>query len=455
LRRIALLFTAPWLCSCATPPDPRPDAEIIREQLAAQTARHAGNPDMLVLPGLVADRRTGVVTVQGRTTDLEKGGTAEFILIGPDSAHGYEALAGSFSAAADVHRALEFIGIPAGRPYNPDRFHFWPKGERARVSFSSAGIQPVRVETLIMNRRVEQSMPLLGFVFTGSQTSVDPTNPAVTHYAADSQDPQSIISTYNEPTTVLDLPGSVSQSDAYGTMVSSPENPFPSHTLINVMFQREDRTVRRFLDMTLSVRPVKNTDGVSLAQLSYTLSSDGRTDSVENLNAVLLTFAGLCETGCTPFVTLDLHPEIRLSALQELTALLMEVQSDQGIRLEPPRAGQPFLRAFASNPDFREREKRPEQPLELRLSQENGTVQAKLFRIQEEWAEAATAPTQTVTGEDIGSPEALKAALDADNSGIPALVIFAPAPMRLGDFSSFIAPAYTTHPLLHIFLTDP
>jgi hypothetical protein len=108
------------------------DRPKLGDQVAARdTANgltHADNPDILVLPGLVADRRGKHVDLMIESTGLGANEACEYLLVGPGSDHAYEALLWSFASPADIHTALRFIGMPTGSPFDPSSLRYWSKG---------------------------------------------------------------------------------------------------------------------------------------------------------------------------------------------------------------------------------------------------------------------------------------------------------------------------------------
>ena len=180
-----------------------PRDEMRKEAEAAYEAdrrRHADNPDMLVLPGLLADRRARTVTIRARATGLPRGEPMEFFLIPADSGKDYEALAVAFVKPSDVDRAIRFIGLTPGRPINYAQQRFWAKGPRLSIHYEwdqpaaeeGGKPQPVRVraERLAIDTRSGKPMPFDGFIFTGSFrfTQKDERGVETTHYAADVSD---------------------------------------------------------------------------------------------------------------------------------------------------------------------------------------------------------------------------------------------------------------------------
>lgn len=128
------------------------------------------NTNLLVRPGLTADRTAQWVRVEAVATGMAAQDLVEFMLISEKSGHDYEAFAVSRAQPSEVHRALEYIGIPAGTPVDPETFRFWPKGEPVHITCSwtpaetnrrehATDIQgPIRMEELILDTRTRQTL---------------------------------------------------------------------------------------------------------------------------------------------------------------------------------------------------------------------------------------------------------------------------------------------------------
>ena len=110
-----------------TPPqdaDPHESARLIhaqraRQQYAQHKERYADDTAVWVAPGVIARREPPQVEIWAEATGLTENEPVEFILIAPKSGHDYEAIAVAHALPSDIHEALEFIGLPAGAPFNP------------------------------------------------------------------------------------------------------------------------------------------------------------------------------------------------------------------------------------------------------------------------------------------------------------------------------------------------
>ena len=74
-----------------------------------------------------AERHT--VTIAARSTDCGMETPLEFMFVGPDSDHAYEAMFTTEASVAEIAAAFDKAGIPRGRPVDVAAARFWPVGE--------------------------------------------------------------------------------------------------------------------------------------------------------------------------------------------------------------------------------------------------------------------------------------------------------------------------------------
>lgn len=418
------------------------------------------NADILTLPSLKADRKLQRVELEAFGTGLKTNEIVEFLLISEASGHGYEALLTSKCKPSDLHRALEFIGLKPGAPTDPKALRFWPKGERVRVSVipktpADPQAKPVRIEKMVLNPKTGETMPEVGLVFTGSKWTPSNENPAVKVYAADVTEPNSIASTYNESTTVLDVPRIAPQSDFYGTLVTSQLGVFPTGTPLRVFLEPDAKDGRsRVVDLTLGIFSKTNAPGNSLADQRFCLEApDGKHE--ETLDAILRRMRSLADNGQDPFVTLRVEPQVPLRALRELATLLISIEGEHGIRIEPPLAGDLYFKAFCPNEKFRDRKDRVVQPWELHISLKDGQARAVLLQLTQQWKDGGMEPDLQIQEHPLQKPEDLPALLEKLGSGLPVILVFAPGSITYSSLMAFLRPVQATHDTIHVFQEQP
>jgi hypothetical protein len=226
---VVLALAAVPLFGCAqeepAAPTPRQkNKAVVQKAYEENLKRSKDNPDVMVRPGLAADRKEKRVHLLAEATGFPTYDAIEFFLISEESGRDYEALAVSFAKPSDVHEALVFVGSRPGCPVNPSKLRLWPKGERVNVTFewdaaastnAKAGRVRARAEELILDKRTHKPLPLTGLVFAGSFVDESPGQPGKRGYVADFSDPNSIASDFNEFSTVLDVPRQAEKSSVY------------------------------------------------------------------------------------------------------------------------------------------------------------------------------------------------------------------------------------------------
>jgi hypothetical protein len=339
---------------------------------------------------------------------------------------------------------------------NGSALQFWPKGERVVVTFTCKDPRkpfgPIRAETLFMDSRTGAPLPATGLVFTGSRgASSPPAKTDETLYAADVEDPHSIAANYNEAVSVLDIPRQSPKGAAYDHLTVNPEYVLPKHALVTVTLepQRKDGT-NRVVDVTLTVKP-----GAGKAPaFDLTVAGGGPRVANGSLNDVLREFAGLTGQGRDPFVTLAFDPALDLRTIRDTCTLLGSIETENGIRIEPPPAGQLYYKAFLPPEKFRDRANRLAQPWELHLARKDGALAVRLTQVQEIWKQDELRPELKVSHADVPTPERLQSEIAARGPGLPVILVFAPPDLTFGDVFRFVGPMLKTHGTVHVYLQE-
>ncbi len=462
----------------STGPQPR-NADRARKLYEAKLARYkaAPSPDVLVLPGLVANRTTKQIELLAESTGLGGNSTAEFLLIDQVSGHGYEALFWSYAKPSDIHAALVFVGMQPGAPYDPGQLRFWPKGERVMISLVDtnrpAGTSPLRIENLILDKKTEKPLAESGFIFTGSIRAPDPKGGTGVVYVADNYDPKSIASLYNEPGTVLDVPWQADKGAVYGAQVVNPDHVLSAGDLVTLILEPERKDgSRRVKDLVMDVglSPGKPGPADPAAKLvetgrSFTFRVKDMKGNVlgkeSSLEGALAAISELLKTGSEPYLSVCFDGALTLSDVRRTCVILGVIESGAGLRFEPPQEGQLYFKAFVPDERWRDADARVAQPWELHLVREKGLVSGKLVMNESVWTDGNPEPRMKVTSFDVATPKALREQLDADagrrkqgnrSPDLPVLLIYAKGDLTYGELIRFITPALRTHNTVHVFL---
>ena len=423
--------------------------------------KYKGVDHILILPGLIADRRQKRVQVFAEATGIEPGVIVEFLLIDAASSKGYEALLWSHARPSHIHRALEFIGIQPGAPFRPGQLRFWPKGERVLAGIGAVGqVGRIPLESLIVNKSAGRSLPAAGFVFTGSMMVQQSEMPVEKAYAADVLEPRSIASIYNDSTAVLDVPRRAPQHLVYGKQLVAPACQFGKNELLTITFEPEYKDGRkRVVDVSLSVAPAKET--TTNSPIEYELADANGRPLTERraLPDVLGVFGAMKRDGHDLFVSVRFSAELNLEAVRGICRLLQAIDTERGIRIEPPSEDQLYYEAFLPDYGLLDRERRIADPWEVHLASDSvGALSAELTRHESKFVDGERLATVETNG--VSSGKALRKHLDAEDArrksagqrpGPGVLLVFADSELSYGLLVEFLAPAMKTHKVVHVF----
>lgn len=447
---------------------------------------------MFERPGLRAERGAegapGRVEFTARATDIATNAIVEFLVISEESAHDYEALFVSKSSATDLDAALRFVGMLPGRAAYAQPLSFWPRGERVSASLKNADGSLLPLESLVLDRRegrgAEATLPVTGFVYTGSrpaaarsENSPQQNDPA--KLAADCEGPCSILSLYNEPTSLLDVPRKAVQDEVYERFLARPAAGVAPGDEVTILLAPEARSKEegaRARDFALAVSERNGTPTLRLSeentnhQTNETKSAEGGVNhEIHEAHETEGAGSTLCEGGLReveatvrelvakridPYTTINWGDGVTIGTAVAVAAWLDALDNEDGLRVEAPRIEQPYYRAFLPDAAWRERAGRPSQPLELRFTRDDaGTLRATLVSIREIWPEDGTSLEPTLEPTDVPVPSPSEAAALADGTGnaIPALLVFAPDDATLGEVLPYVRALQTKRPNVYFF----
>jgi hypothetical protein len=487
MRRFIPLMLCVVLVSCSgkkeepvieqkAPPPPAPEAKKVPVPVAEKAAptraqneaavaksykenleNYKDNPDMLVKEALLADRSKRTITILGEATGLKGSEVVEYFLIYKTSGHHYESMACSFALPSDIHEALVFVGMKPGRASDPQAMNFWPKGERVIVTFNVLGEDtvPHRMEELIIDEKRPGDMTPAGFAFTGSMQVPSKENPDETVYLADAEEPNSIISDYNEKQTVLDVPRIAPQKSVYESQVANPELLLQKGALLEIVIKPElPSGETRVRDLEVDVvwtdeaeKNVNNRDTKDpLDHIKYKMTGE---EEALAIGDILKKLAALIEDGRDPHVSFKFADEMHLVSAHALSALLSQLE-ERGIRLEAPREGHLYYKALIPAEEHRKRIGRINQPWELHIETQP-TLTATLMEIDQNWKEGSSKPELTITEHPINKPADLKPTLAAQKKGLPVIFVYSTPDLRYGQLMSYIRPVLKDYPIIFVY----
>lgn len=434
-------------------------AKEAKAQYEAHLAASKGNPDLLVLPGLKADRKARTVEVLVETTGLKADDIAEFLLVGLESSHGYEALLWSYAQPGDVRQALAFIGLKPGLPRNPLVPRLSLGGDRVTLKVRDDTDKEFPIERLILDKQTEKTLPEEGFVFSGSMTVPAKGTNSAPRYVADIDERRSVASLYNEPTAMLDVPRRVSQGEVYGQQVVNPEYAVAGGLLRTVVMSpapSDGKPPVRELRLLLAAGQGTNAIVCSLTEKGKPICEAAPLMTVvERLTALRKEGA---EPSCLEFCLGDNLP---LADVSKTSIVFAMMEALGMIVIQPPAPGHLYYRAFVPDKEWQTPEGRPCQPWELHLSRMDVKVTGLLVWQESVWSADGTQETFKRHEHKVAHAQALHARLGKDaqerqaagKSALPGvLLVFAQPDLTYGELTAFLRPSLETHGTVYVFM---
>ena len=404
-----------------------------------------------VWPGVVADTAARTVTaVIEAVGDRGVRYPSEFIVVGETSEKDYEALAVLLAKPSDVARGLEAIGMPRGRPIQPQAFRFWPRGERVLLTIRPFAGGPERpIGAFVSDQQTGKGMSN-AFIYVGSVWREDGS------CEADSPSPGSVVSTYNEPATVLDAPRLISQNAAYGRYVINPGvmNKESLWCLVLRPERAADAPPRVVpVELTVQPRAGLNTPPAGVADLEWVMQEPGGGGMTNAADAVVKGLMTLVRSGREPHVTLRFDDRLTVKAMAELAPVIAAIEGEDGIRVDGPPDDQLYYKAYQPKPEWREREKRLMQPYELRIERDGEIGWRKTFvHIHEDWNdETSLDPKLTVRPSPLQNWDELVEHVETLGRGQGVLLVFAPADAPISVFMEGVRRVKKTLPTVYVF----
>lgn len=435
-------------------------AQWAKQRDAEHQKQFGKDENYFVRPGILANRKEKWVLLSAGATGMGPNDPIEFFTIPANSGKDYESLSVSYALPSDVHAALEYIGIKPGRTVNYRTHHYWPRGERLAIQFewdepgANPGDKPaarkVRAEELILDHRTKKPVPAAGLIFTGSyRFKNEETGKEM--YAGDVSDSKSISSTYNEPSSVIDVPYQWVKSEVYGNLKANPAYRFAAGQSVIIRIEPMYRDGQsRLIDLVLKVSMPADKQGLENARYELT-GADGKPAADGNTIAhVLAAFGKLTEKGYDPFVTVHVDGGMSLKSVVGFYKVLSELDSASGIRVDAPPAGHLYYRAFFPRQDWRERANRLGRPWELHLSTKDGKLAGQLVLRADEIDDNAG---QGDLKFNVASAEELaKTLAEKSDRWSQTVLIFSPEDVKYGAMMDFVRPSLKTHDTMWVFL---
>ena len=366
---------------------------------------------LTLVASVTVDKAAREVRFKASPTGVGAGDIAEFYIITENSGHDYEALFQTTAKATEIRDALISLGVPTGEPIDYEAFKFWSKGERIEATVKFPGDEKAKpLDSLVTDKRTDKPVAPVGFVFIGA------TN-------AETAGPGSIIPTYNETVTILDVPRRNIQDEVYEKYRVSADFSTNKTLEVEIILKPETRPAdspRRVMEMEITVT-----------------ATDFPIEKLRTLAA----------SKHDVFVTVKWDDALPISKIRDYARLLKMLDADSGIRVAPPADGDPYYHAFDPRDDWRVRENRFAQPCELRFAPDGA---ATLVAIKEIWGDDIK-PELKITEIPNVTPDKLPELMKGRDNDLKVLLVFAPASLPYSAIRPFISTIKSTHPNIHVF----
>jgi hypothetical protein len=290
-----------------------------------------------------------------------------------------------------------------------------------------------------------------GLIFTGSY-QLQMEEGAKPVYAADVADPRSIASNYNDRGTVLDVPRSAPQGNVYGFQKTNPAYTFQRGQAAQIVLEPENKDGKqRVRDVALNAAVVPGKEDAGLKGLKFSISdAAGKSLAAgETLVHVLAAFGQLAESGHDPYVTIYLDDALPLRSVRAFYELVMSMDIETGIRVEPPPEGHLFYRAFFPEQAWRDRENRLGRPWELHVESARPLAGTLILPADEIDDNEGKGDLKFAVK---SAEEMAKVLAEKSDRWSQTVYVFTPERVRYGDLMSFIRPSMKTHSTIYVFL---
>jgi hypothetical protein len=312
----------------------------------------------------------------------------------------------------------------------------------------------LRIENLILNDATGKPLPPAGLVYVQAPGATMATSHGPDRHPVDADSRGSIAANSNEPFTLFDVPRAAPQSDVYESQTVNPAHCFDAGQRLEIVMEpAKPAGMQRIQDLDLVVSSSHcGTQSLSDLRFALTNRTSSTASSALALNDLLREFTTLCRAEQDPFVVLHVDDAIQIGALEALCLILASIETDHGIRMEPPAAQHLYYRAYMPDDALRDRETRIMQPAEITFTRgSNDVLAVSLLDITEHWQDNSYTPTLTFKAHAVGSPEALLDRLMAIEKELPILLVFVPPTLTHGELMRWLGPLLTTHPTVHVF----
>jgi hypothetical protein len=151
------------------------------------------------------------------------------------------------------------------------------------------------------------------------------------------------------------------------------------------------------------------------------------------------------------FLTVHFGEDMTLhKILPAARKLQMMEESLPHVHIDPPEAGRMYYRAFLPDPGYRNRTRRPSQPIELHLKSTGAVV----MELTEIWGDQRQ-PDVVEKRIPVALPEDWIRYLDELEEAKPVLFVYAPDTMPHSELLRWVQPVLDRFPVIYVYTSDP
>lgn len=432
-----------------------PTYEAELDKIAEQ--RKIANSELAVERGIAVDIKKKEIVLDAITTEITEKGISEFAIISLNSGHDYEALFKVYATPTAICKAVESLGTKRGRPVDYSSLSFWSKGEHFTITVRYNGVERPLTD-YIFNAEKNQIMDPITFIYLGAKWNKSDDGKEV--FAGDSEGPGSIVSMYNEPLSVFDIPKSAPQGQAYEKSLVSKNVIGKEGEKVEIIIRPEERPASA-LPRNNDINLLLTKDGVIINAAEAAISP---IDFVKYLNEKK-------NLKQDTYAQINYSSDVSLTDIASFSTLLDSLEVKELIKVESPKE-QIYYKAFLPQDGWLKRSDRLAQPLELHLTKQNDVLTKTLIAIKEIWPDNSESinPILEPKVYDISNPdtikdviiqaEAWKRDLTIDDSvfknfiatGQAPILVFAPVDLTFNELRMQLEPFRATHKNVFVFV---
>lgn len=413
----------------------------------AEMSKAATNSLILVKRGFRFDKAREELIVLAEECGLDDGAPVEFPIIGELSDRAYEALFRTFATPMDIVNAIESMGVPRGENVSNRKQNFWPKGEPVAIEvrpFGEKNAPFTPIQKYILDKEKRSSLNVKGFLYCGSIDDPQSKDGART---CQTEAPNSILATYNDPQTVFDMPFAINQTEAYDRFVLAQNTSLKPFGLYEIRFspiKREDGK-NYLLDYTLNIAPGNSGK-------KYNLSLNGKGEEIASLTNLVNHLEADQKAGFDPFITFVFDEGLTLDDVVVESVIIAKLEETGCLKVSKPMPGTIFYKSYLPNPTWRIAKERPSQPWELHICHgENDSFQYRLVKTLEDWTNTDSLDPILSTKDFVVKKDEILSTIEANKVDLPVLFVFAPKKDPISSFMPIVRKLRDIFPTVYIF----